>query len=106
MPLNLGGFNPGIPGQGSELSQWLEGARQTGGQYTKGLSDLISAFNQTPDPATGQINIDGVSMDKTAAIQYRQVKFEQAKQMFELFQNMFKSASETVMSLIRRLDPR
>jgi len=105
MSLNLGGFNPGIPGQGSELSQWLEGAKQTGAQYTKGLSDLISAFNQTPDSA-GQISIDGVSMDKTAAIQYRQVKFEQAKQMFELFQNMFKSASETVMSLIRRLDPR
>lgn len=114
MPLNLGGFNPGIPTQGSDYSQWREAASQTAGAYSRAMSELINAFQGQSPSGTQQTNNTSGSTpqsttpppSKTELIQMAQVNFEQAKQMFELFQNMFKNASETIMSVIRRLDPR
>jgi len=90
MPLNLSGFNPGFLPAGSAAEQWKNAAVDVADRLTTAQSELTNAY----------------TTNNMATIQEKQVAYERMKQIFEMLQNMMKSANDLVMNLIRRLDPR
>jgi hypothetical protein len=97
MPINLGGFSFANPDLSSDTAAWKTAAGNVGKNFGDTQTNLINAIKGT-----------GIPEGKTQQqyVQECQVEFDKAKQMFELFQAMFKSASDIIMNLIRRLDPR
>lgn len=99
MPINLGGFSFANPELNSDTASWKTAAGNVGKNFGDRQTELINAIKG------GEGNIPP-GKTQQQYIQECQVEFDKAKQMFELFQAMFKSASDIIMSLIRRLDPR
>jgi len=90
MPLNLNGFNASTIPANSAAEQWTNAAMNVANRLETAQGQLTTAYT------TGN----------TAEIQQKQIAYEQAKQLFEMLQNMMKSANDLIMNLIRRLDPR
>jgi hypothetical protein len=90
MPLNLSGFNPGFLPAGSAAEQWKNAAVDVADRLSSAQGELTNAY----------------TTNNMSLIQEKQVAYERMKQIFEMLQNMMKSANDLVMNLIRRLDPR